>query len=302
MRFTVPEGSPPLDLGLCLTCGQVFRWWRDGESWAGVDGDRFYRVARDGTGLQVHGTGTEDEFKSLFGLDETTARSIERISRLDAAMGERVGRLAGLRLMRPGCPVETAFCFMTTSNNHLARIHQMVRVLASYGDRIPGAPVGAKRFPALERIAALSEEELRSKGFGYRARTIPLAARRMIESGGKEWLESLAKAPYEEANRELTGLPGVGNKLADCIALFALGHGSAVPVDTHVWRAMTRDVFPDWRGKSLTDQRYRAIGDFLRERFGELAGMAHQYIFVETMLMSRSQRIRERRPEPAEPL
>jgi N-glycosylase/DNA lyase len=255
-------------------------------------------VARDEAGLQVESTATEDEFRTLFSLDETTEQSIERLGLLDPAMGERVRRLPGLRLMRPSCPVESAFCFLTTSNNHLARIHQMVRAMASYGDPLSGAPSEAKRFPPLERIAALTEEDLRNHGFGYRARTIPLAANRILENGGKEWLRSLAKAPYEEAHRALTGLPGVGNKLADCIALFALGHGSAVPVDTHVWQAMTRDVFPDWRGKSLTDQRYRAIGDYFREKFGELAGMAHQFVFVEAMLSSKSKQGRERRPGP----
>jgi N-glycosylase/DNA lyase len=35
---------------------------------------------------------------------------------------------------------------------------------------------------------------------------------------------------------ELTSLMGVGNKVADCIALFSLDCPGSVPVDTHVFQ------------------------------------------------------------------
>lgn len=45
----------------------------------------------------------------------------------------------------------------------------------------------------------------------------------------------------------LLELPGVGRKVADCVALFSLDQTSAVPVDTHVWNIAIRDYAPQLR-------------------------------------------------------
>jgi endonuclease III len=37
--------------------------------------------------------------------------------------------------------------------------------------------------------------------------------------------------------QELIQFAGVGRKVADCVALFALAQPAAIPVDTHVWQA-----------------------------------------------------------------
>jgi endonuclease-3 len=52
-------------------------------------------------------------------------------------------------------------------------------------------------------------------------------------------LDWFANQPVGEAQRYLTGLPGVGRKTAACVLLFALGMRD-VPVDTHVSRVGTR--------------------------------------------------------------
>jgi len=184
--------------------------------------------------------------------------------------------------MRPSCPVETLFSFLCTSNNHISRITRMVATLANYG---PG-----DAFPTLDRIASISEDELRTQGFGYRGKTIPIAAQQILERGGLAWLESLRTRPYAEAHNALVELAGVGPKLADCIALFGLHHGHAVPIDVHTWRAMTTFFHPEWQGLPLTAGRYREAGDKFRARFGDLAGAAHQYHFVYQLRQSRGVR------------
>jgi N-glycosylase/DNA lyase len=139
------------------------------------------------------------------------------------------------------------------------------------------------RFPDLAKIAALEEDDLRSRGFGYRARTIPDIARQIAARGGRTWLESLKGAEYEEAHAQLTEIRGIGPKLADCVCLFALHHVQAVPVDTHLWQAARRHYFPAWKGKALTARRYKEVGDEFRRRFGPLAGWAHQYLFYDNL-------------------
>ena len=55
-------------------------------------------------------------------------------------------------------------------------------------------------------------------------------------SGGLQWLAALRKLNLEEAVDALASLPGVGPKVAACIALFSLDQHHAIPVDTHVWQ------------------------------------------------------------------
>ena len=54
--------------------------------------------------------------------------------------------------------------------------------------------------------------------------------------GGAEWLASLRNLDLQEVIDALSTLPGVGPKVAACIALFSLDQHHAIPVDTHVWQ------------------------------------------------------------------
>lgn len=78
--------------------------------------------------------------------------------------------------------------------------------------------------------------------------------------------------------------PGVGRKVADCVALFSLDQHGAVPVDVHVWDIATRD-YDDGGGelkktKSLTPAVYERVGELFRDRFGSHAGWAHSVLFA----------------------
>lgn len=54
--------------------------------------------------------------------------------------------------------------------------------------------------------------------------------------GGAKWLVSLRKLDLQLVVDSLCTLPGVGLKVASCIALFSLDQHHAIPVDTHVWQ------------------------------------------------------------------
>jgi N-glycosylase/DNA lyase len=139
-------------------------------------------------------------------------------------------------------------------------------------------------------LASIDPVRLRESGFGYRADTITKAARYIVDQIGAEGVRDLQKRSYDEAIAELIQIPYVGRKLADCTALFGLHHLQAVPIDTHIWQAAVRHYFPELAGQSLTDARYRRIGDFLRTRFGSLAGWAQQYLFYENLTLWRVRR------------
>ena len=80
---------------------------------------------------------------------------------------------------------------------------------------------------------------------------------------------------------ELLELPGVGRKVADCVALFSLDQSAAIPVDTHVWDIALRDYDCSLRStKSLTPTVYENVGDIFRKLFPNKAGWAHSVLFA----------------------
>ena len=74
---------------------------------------------------------------------------------------------------------------------------------------------------------------------------------------------------------------GVGPKVADCILLFSLGHTRAFPAD--VW--IKRVLFECYGFKGADKE----VCAFAYEKFGELAGIAQQYLFFRQKNLNNKQ-------------
>ncbi|XP_020191667.2 N-glycosylase/DNA lyase OGG1 isoform X2 [Aegilops tauschii subsp. strangulata] len=202
----------------------------------------------------------------------------------DARFAEVAARLGGggARVLRQD-PVECLFQFLCSSNNNIARIEKMVWTLAGYGERL--GEVGGfvfHRFPTVERLARVSEQELREAGFGYRAKYVVGTAKELMAKpgGGAKWLALLRDRELLEVIEGLCTLPGVGPKVAACIALFSLDKNQAIPVDTHVWKVATQYMLPELAGKSLTPKLSIVVADAFVAKFGEYAGWAQNVLFI----------------------
>ncbi len=135
-------------------------------------------------------------------------------------------------------------------------------------------------FPTPKALSETTEEALKALGTGYRAKFLHSASKIVVEKGNG-WLYGLRGNKDRLAvQQELLILPGVGPKVADCVALFSLDQYNSVPVDTHVWDIVVRDYQPSLQqAKSLTPTVYEAVGDALRTRFNK-AGWAHSVLFA----------------------
>uniref|UniRef100_J3LDR6 DNA-(apurinic or apyrimidinic site) lyase n=2 Tax=Oryza brachyantha TaxID=4533 RepID=J3LDR6_ORYBR len=159
----------------------------------------------------------------------------------------------------------------------------MVWTLAGYGERL--GEVGGfvfHQFPTIERLARLSEQELREAGFGYRAKYVVGTAKilQAKPGGGEKWLASLRTRELPEVIEALCTLPGVGPKVAACVALFSLDQNHAIPIDTHVWKVATQYLMPELAGKSLTPKLSVAVADAFVAKFGSYAGWAQNVLFI----------------------
>jgi len=93
---------------------------------------------------------------------------------------------------------------------------------------------------------------------------------------GKIDLNRLYTLPTDEIRKELLKLPGVGNKVADCIILYSLGKFDAFPVDTWIRKVMEQLYFD---GEETPISK---IQDLAKDKFGEIAGFVQQYLFHYT--------------------
>jgi N-glycosylase/DNA lyase len=291
-RYEIEADLNTLNLPLCVSSGQVFRWREvSARSWLGADGPHWYHVVIVDSGpngssrLRVESNAPEAAFRALFRMGVDLPVLQQQFVEAMPELAPMIHALPGLRLMAPTDPVEVLTCFACTVNNHLPRIGKMVDRLAARGPILTTVEgVTLPRFPPLETVASLSEQELRMEGFGYRSATVPRIAREILDRGGAAWLDALATRPYPAAFEALSEIPGIGPKLADCICLFALHHTEAVPVDTHLWKAAIQLFFPHLAGCGLTRRRYQAVGDLFRSRHGKWAGWAHQYLFYHHLV------------------
>ena len=125
--------------------------------------------------------------------------------------------------------------------------------------------------PTWSQLAAAPEDVLRECQLGFRARYIKGTATFLADRPG--WLEETAALPYAAAKERLLLLPGVGEKIADCVLLFGLGHHDAFPVDTWMIKAMTRRY-------GLAGWSPAQVAHFGRVHYGPAAGLAQQFLFA----------------------
>ena len=277
-RIRLPErhlAAENYNLAATLDSGQTFRWQSRGDAWIGIVGDHWIRAAPSPGGIRVATSHPRPDWKAVrhyFRTEEDIDAVTGRFPG-DGPMKRILTACHGLRLMRQD-PWECLASFLLSSTKRIPHIARIVeRLCNELGDEIvtPADQATRRSFPSPDRIAALSPRELHSFGMGYRAPWLHNAARTVAE--GELELEGLHRLPYAPARELLTGLPGVGPKIADCILLFAYGRQQAFPIDVWVGRALEHFYF---RGRH---QPLSRLGDFAREHFAPHAGYAQQYLF-----------------------
>ena len=258
----------PLDLDLTLGCGQTFRWrsMADG-SWKGIVNRDAFVLRSSARHLSVEAYSGDHGAKSrllkyLRASDDLKA--IHAKLSEDEVIARGISQVDGLRLVRiPSW--ECIVSYVIATNSNVKRISRMVDAVAtSFGDIVYEELYS---FPSWEQLRDASFEELVGCGLGYRAKHIH-ALCRTIDDGA---INRMGTLPHEELRRELKELPGIGDKVADCVSLFGFGHLEAFPIDVWVERALRRLY-----GATGSYAKLRA---FAARRFGEYAGYAQEYLY-----------------------
>lgn len=286
MELVVNE---PIDLEASLLGGQAHRWKREEDWYSGV---------LSGNLVMLRQRGSVIDLKSAPSSPESLEPSIRRYLRLDdrlediyaditqdANVASQVQRYPGLRVLRQE-PWECLVAYICSANSNIETIHlNMERLSDAFGDTVAINGYRRNTFPTPIDLAEAGEMELRELKLGFRAPYVHQAAIAVAE--GRLDLDHLVRAPYDEAKAELMSLKGIGDKIADCIALMSLEKMEAFPIDVWVRRALA-----DWYFPGQKTPTNRVLLPWAQKYFGRYAGYANQYLF-------HGRRLRDKKsPEP----
>ena len=273
--------AQPFDLADVLDGTQDFRWCLRQDGWySGVLDGNLLHVRQVSGGLEYRAENAPtDLLRRYFRLDDDLDSARAELAAVDARIGELVERYPYLRVLRQPDPWECMVAYICSANNNVARIGEIVETIAArFGQRLELDGEVRHAFPS-PAILKAGEEKLAKMRLGLnRHAKIVAAAKRVCDDeldDDKLDLKRLAQpqVPYAQANQELRKSHGVGPKIADCIALFALDKPEAFPADVWIRRALEA-YFPG--GKVPTNPK---LVRWAQDRFGRNAGLASQLLF-----------------------
>ena len=298
----IPALSPEV-LKETLDGGQAFRWNREADgTWLGVWADNVVQLRLNASErlewntLSNDATATSAALIQYFAIERDFGVLTDTLPwRSDPHLAKCIVAFSGLRILRQPFG-ETLLGFLCSATKQIVQIKQMLALLA---DR-HGAPLSTSEFrgtarspanasghepetqnskpsakrnrlPTWPELAQIPEIDLRACLLGFRARYISETSRFLAANPG--WLEETETLPYAQAKERLCSLPGVGEKVADCVLLFGAGRLEAFPVDVWILKTLARRY-------GLDDWRPTQLAQFGRVHFGPLAGLAQQFLFA----------------------
>lgn len=258
------------DLAATLNSGQAFCWELIGPGeWRGWVGGKPVRVVRGSDCFRIYGQGQDIGSLARYFQWNVDLEAIRKTFPDDEWMRQATAYCPGLRILRQD-PWETLANFICSAMKRVAHIQQLNQALRQrFGREVEP---GCWSYPHWRVLAQATEEMLRDCKLGFRAKHLLVTARQLTQ--GEVSLEKIETMPTPLARKELMRLRGVGEKVANCILLFAYGRLEVVPVDVWIERAIRTLYFS--KKRKVTDKRIR---EFAATYFGPNGGYAQQYLF-----------------------
>ena len=261
-------------------CGQCFRWneQEDG-SYTGVFGKNVLNVKKENNKIIFEGVCEEEIEKTVenyFDLNRNYEKIKEKLSKIDENIQVSIEYGKGIRILNQDL-WETIISFIISANNNIPRIKGIIeRLSKKYGNEIEYKGEKYYTFPTAEQLRDVTVEEYRKLGLGFRDIRLYETTKMVLEK--QVDLEDMKNnINTMEVRDELLKLSGVGPKVADCILLFSdLKRFEVFPIDVWVRRVMN-DLYIKQEDETKVSKKQ--IEKIANEKFGDLAGLAQQYLF-----------------------
>ena len=269
---------PDLDIKISLhetiNSGQIFLWENYGNEWFVLDGNDI--IMGKQTPFEV--ITFSKIAKNFFREDDNYEKILKDITK-DKIVKKATNRYPGLRITRQD-PFQCCISFIVSSNSNIPNIRMRLQKLCrKFGKKVRFQKRDFVLFPEPKRLARATLQELKECKLGYRSKYV-LDASRAIASG-EIVLDELKKMKYEQAREVLLKLPGIGDKVADCVMLFSLEKLDSFPLDTWMLKILQKyysnNICID--KKSISKKRYEDIHQNVLEHFGKYAGYSQQFLY-----------------------
>ena len=230
-----------LDPERTFLCGQCFRWQKDENgTFSGIAYGRKITVKQTGESVEIDGVPDNDEkmWRNYFDLDADYNEYIARLSE-DETLKKACAASGGIRILRQE-PFETLISFIISQNNNIPRISGIIaRLCEQFGEKIGEDDFA---FPNAKQLCGIEAGDLAPLRAGFRARYIADAVEKINK--GEIDFEEVDALGLEPAREKLKKIVGVGDKVADCVLLFAFHKTDAFPRDVWIKRIMS-EYFPN---------------------------------------------------------
>jgi len=262
-----------IDVDNSINSGQVFLWQKSEENWYGIDGQNILKINQRGKIKSISNIKT-----NFFRKNDDVENIIKSISK-DETIKKAVKEYEGLRIFNQD-PFQCMISFIISSNSNIQKIkNSLEKISKKFGIKVIIQNKEFFLFPKPEKIAQASINEIKICGVGYRAPFIKEAAKMVTLK--KINFEYLKNSDYNEAKRNLRLIPGVGNKVADCIMLFSLNKLDAFPLDTWMIKILEKYYSNEFQieTKTITEKQYEILHKKIVDYFGPYCGYAQQFLF-----------------------
>ena len=262
-----------IDVDNSINSGQVFLWQKSRENWYGIDGQNILKINQSGKIKSISNKKTD-----FFRKNDDIQSIIKSISK-DKTIKKAVKEYEGLRIFNQD-PFQCMISFIISSNSNIQKIkNSLEKISKKFGTKVIIQNKEFFLFPKPENIAKASINEIKTCGVGYRAPFIKDAAKMVTLK--KVNFEYLKNSDYNEAKRNLRLIPGVGNKVADCIMLFSLNKLDAFPLDTWMIKILEKYYSNEFQieTKTITEKQYEILHKKIVDYFGPYCGYAQQFLF-----------------------
>ncbi len=229
------------DIKQTFDCGQCFRWKENPDgSFTGIANKKKLTLTQNENQVTLIGISEDDIsfWKNYFDMTTDYGEFIERFSD-DETLKKAAECSYGIRILRQE-PFETLISFIISQNNNIPRISGIIgRLCENFGEKLEG---GGYSFPDPQALKGITENDLAPLRAGFRAKYICDAVLKV--NGGEVCFEEIDALNLNEAREKLKHIKGVGDKVADCVLLFAFHKLGAFPKDVWVKRIMT-EFYPE---------------------------------------------------------
>ena len=262
-----------IDIDNSINSGQVFLWEKNEMDWHGINGQDILKINKNGVIKSIRNSKT-----NFFRKDDDIEEIIKSISK-DKIVKKAVKEYEGLRIFKQD-PFQCMISFIISSNSNIQKIKSSLeKITKKFGTKVKIGDKEFITFPKPENIANASINEIKACGVGYRAPFIKEAAKMIVLK--KIDFEYLKKCDYHEAKKNMCQVPGVGNKVADCIMLFSLNKLEAFPLDTWMIKILEKYYSKEFKieTKTITQKQYELLHEKIVNYFGPYCGYAQQFLF-----------------------